>query len=119
RGGSVPAPLGSPAPRAHPSRYQYDKCQRFESHPETSVPFSRLDAPATTLRQINGIMTTFWITRSFIRMKSAARLAGSISVEAARQSRSDSSLRQRVVLRPCHLFSLDATSHDVNCSMKV
>ena len=39
-------------------------------------------------------------------------MTGSISVSAARYSRSNSSLRQRVVLRPENLFSLLATSHE-------
>ena len=45
---------------------------------------------------------------SFIRMNCAARLTGSISVSAAFQSWSYSSLRQRVMFRPDHLLSLAA-----------
>ncbi len=44
-------------------------------------------------------------------------MTGSISASAARQVLSYSSLRQRVGLRPCHLFSLVATSHEQNWSM--
>src|SRR5205823_7627583 len=62
------------------SRCQYARCQRFESQPEISVPFKRLEAPATTFRQMIGMTTTFWMTRSFILMNSAARLTGSISL---------------------------------------
>ena len=54
----------------------------------------------------------FWTTRSFILMNIAARLTGSISVSAPLYRRSNSSLCQRVVLRPENLFSLVATSHD-------
>ena len=57
------------------------------------------------------------MTSSFILMKSAARLTGSSSDSAARKSLSYSSLRQRVMLRPCHLLSFEATSHDVNWFM--
>ena len=50
-------------------------------------------------------------------MKSAARLTGSISDSAAFHARSYSSLRQRVLLRPAHLFSLAAASQETNGSM--
>src|SRR5438445_433883 len=66
-----------------------------------------------------GITTMFWMTRSFILTNSAARLTGSSSVSAARNSLSYSSLRQRVMLRPWNLLSLVETSHDVNWFMKV
>src|SRR5205823_2974550 len=40
------------------------------------------------------------------------------SPSASRNALSYRSLRQRVMLRPCHLFSFDATSHDTNARMK-
>src|SRR5213593_655473 len=58
------------------------------------------------------------MSRSFIRMNMAARLTGSISASADFQSLSYSSLRHRVGFRPSHLFSLDATSQEVNWSMR-
>jgi hypothetical protein len=72
---------------------------------------------ATRGRCTTGITTTFWMTMSFILMKSAARFTGSISASAARKVLSYSSLRQRVMLRPWYLLSLDAISHDVNWFM--
>src|SRR5215475_13925098 len=50
-------------------------------------------------------------------MNWAARLVGSISVSAARQRRSYSSLRQRVRFAPDHLFAFCATSHEQNARM--
>ena len=44
---------------------------------------SAVDDPETPLRQRTGITTTLAITMSFILMKSAARLTGSISPSAA------------------------------------
>ena len=73
---------------------------------------------ATRGRKTTGTTTTFWMTRSFILMKSAARLTGSSSASDARKALSYSSLRQRVMLRPCHLLSLVATSQEVNWFMK-
>src|SRR5258708_1708359 len=52
------------------------------------------------------------MTRSLIRMKSAARLTGSISVSAARQSRSDSSFRHRARLAPGHVFAVCGPSQE-------
>src|SRR5262249_60648387 len=91
--------------------------QQFESQPLISVPWSRFETADALPRQSNGTITTFWVSRSFIRMKWAARLTGSISVSAARKSRSYSSLRQRVALRPAHLFSFCEASHDTKGSM--
>src|SRR4029453_6113858 len=91
--------------------------QQFEPQPLISVPWSRLETADALPRQRNGTITTFWVSRSFIRMKWAARFTGSISVSAARKSRSYSSLRQRVELRPAHLFSFCETSHDTYGSM--
>src|SRR5215510_12303086 len=82
-----------------------------------SVPLSRLDTAEVTLRHRTGMTTTFWMRRSFIRMKWAARFTGSISDSAAFHSRSYSSFRHRGMLRPAHLFSFDATSHEQDCSM--
>ena len=50
-------------------------------------------------------------------MNSAARLTGSSSLSLASYSLSYSAFCQRVMLRPCHLFSLLATSLDRNCRM--
>src|SRR6266704_657550 len=72
---------------------------------------------ATRGRNTTGMTTTFWMTSSFILMNSAARLTGSSSLSPERKSLSYSSLLQRVMLRPCHLFSLEETSHDVNWFM--
>src|SRR2546425_8826891 len=90
--------------------------QRFESQPLISVPRSRFETADALPRQRKGTTTTFWVRRSFIRMKWAARLTGSISVSAARNNRSYSSFRQRVELRPAHLFSFWAISQDTNRS---
>ncbi len=54
---------------------------------------------------------------SFILMKSAMRLGGSISVSAWRHSRSNSGLRQRAMLRPVQPFSLLGISQDTNWAM--
>src|SRR4029453_8692239 len=92
--------------------------QQFESQPLISVPWSRFETADALPRQRNGTIATFWVRRSFIRMNWAARLTGSISVSAARKARSCASLRQRVELRPAHLFSFCETSHDTKGSMK-
>ena len=78
---------------------------------------NRVPMPATRGRYTTGMTTTFWITRSFIFTKSAARLAGSISDSAAFQTLSYSPFCQRVLLRPCHLLPRDATSQEANWSM--
>ena len=82
-----------------------------------SVSFSLSDRAETFARQMTGITTTFWIRRSFIRTNIAAALDG-IHLRIGR-------LPELVVLlvapprgiAPSHLFSLDATSHEVNWSM--
>jgi hypothetical protein len=51
-------------------------------------------------------------------MNMAARLTGSISCSAARQSWSYSSLRQRVTLAPVHWLAFCATSQEQNWRMK-
>src|SRR3989442_3130600 len=99
------------------SLYQWARFQRFESQPLISVPRSRFETADALPRQRKGTTTTCWVRRSFIRTKCAARLTGSISVSAARNSRSYSSLRQRVELRPAHLFSFWAISQDTKGSM--
>src|SRR5262245_17450439 len=96
--------VAAPA-RGYACRYQWAMFQQFESQPLRSVPRSRFETALPSPRQMNGTITTFWGSSSFIRMTWAARLTGSISVSAALKSRSNSSLRQRVVLRPAHLFS--------------
>src|SRR5438128_6171880 len=100
-------------------RYQYASRHRYESQPERSLPLRRLDTAATALRHTIGITTTFWTSMSFIRMNNAARFTGSISLSAAFQMRSYSSLRHRVVLRRAHLFSLEQISIDVKFDMNV
>src|SRR6266581_6081099 len=97
---------------------QYGTAQKSESQPLWTTSRIRFEIAATRGRNTTGMITTFWMTRSFSFTKSAARLTGSISASAAFQVRSYSSLRQRVGLRPDHLFSLEATSHEVNWSMK-
>ena len=52
----------------------------------------------------------FWMRRSFILMKIAARFTGSISDSAALYVRSYSSLLQRVLLRPAQLLAFVAIS---------
>src|SRR5262249_5863827 len=82
------------------------------------MPF-RLTADAETpLRHNTGMTTAFWITRSFILTNSAARVTGSSSETDALSAGSYSSLRQRVMFRPCHLLALADTSRDVNWFMK-
>src|SRR6267143_3544798 len=94
-------------------RYQYASRHRYESQPERSLPLRRLDTAATALRHTIGITTTFWTRMSFIRMNDAARFTVSISLSAAFQIRSYSSLRHRVVLRRAHLLSLEQISIEV------
>src|SRR5207245_2601259 len=77
------------------------------------------DTPATALRNPIGITPTCWTSMSFRRMNNAARFTGSISLSAAFQMRSYSSLRHRVVLRRAHLFSLEQISIDVKFDMNV
>ena len=81
------------------------------------MPRSLLDTAEAVPRQRNGTITTFWTSMSFMRMNSAARFTGSISVSAALYIRSYSSLRQRVEFRPAHLLSFWAISHDTNGCM--
>ena len=69
-------------------------------------------------RQTTGMAITFLMTRSFIWMNIVARLTGSSSPSAALWSLPNSSLCQRTMLRPCHLFSFEAISQGVNWSMK-
>src|SRR5262249_7659787 len=101
----------------HASRCQFCSAQKSESQPLRSTR-RRLLMAGVAGRWTTGITTRVWITRAVILMQSAARLTGSISLSAARNSLSYSSLRQRVMFRPCHLLSLEATSHDANWSMK-
>src|SRR4029077_4260103 len=114
------APTKQMAPsqrRGYASLYQNGSCQKSEAQP-LWVTLSLLLIAETRGRQATGITTTFLITMSFIWMNSAARLTGSSSASAALKSLPYSSLCQRVMLRPCHLFSFDAISQGVNCSMK-
>src|SRR4029453_4145626 len=90
--------------------------QKSESQPLCSSR-SLLAMARTRGRQTTGITTTFWMARSFILMYMPPRLTGSSSPSAALYSLSASSFRQRVMLRPCHLFSFEETSHDVNAIM--
>src|SRR6266851_2223163 len=72
---------------------------------------------ATTLGlATTGITTWLFTAISFSLISMAARLTGSSSVVAALWVSSYSLFCQRVMLRPCHLFSLDAASHETNCS---
>jgi hypothetical protein len=64
-------------------------------------------------------MTATWLTtRSFIRMNKAARVTGSISCSAMRQSWSYASFRHRTMLEPVHWFAFCATSQEQNSRMK-
>src|SRR5262249_43661992 len=105
------SPFGFRAP--HASRYQFASCQRSRSQPLSGAcsPLATVD---TRGRYTTGM--TVWLpqTRSFMRMNRAARLIGSSSPSAARKVLSYSSLRQRVMLRPCHLFALEASSQEQN-----
>ena len=83
-----------------------------------SIPARLLTAACSTLRHVTGITTALCTTMSFILMKSAARLTGSISFSALRHSRSNSALRQREMLRPFHPFSFVGISHEANWAMK-
>ena len=78
-----------------------------------------MPAACSTLRHVMGITTPCCTTRSFMRMKSAARLTGSISTSASRQSRSKSAFRQRAMFRPVHLFSRDGSSQETNWAMNI
>src|SRR5207253_10753357 len=97
---------------------QYASAQKSESQPLLTASRSLREIASTHGRKTTGMTTMCWMTRSFILTKSAARLTGSSSVSAAWKTLSYSSLRQRVVFRPCHLFCLEATSQEVNWSMK-
>src|SRR5215469_13050038 len=100
----------------HASRYQSFRFQRSLSQP-LSVALSLLEIAATQRRLTTGMTAASFTTMSFMAMNSAARLTGSSSRWAARNASSYASLRQRVGLRPCHLLSLEAISHDTNCCM--
>src|SRR5439155_1493731 len=95
-------------PPRHDVLCQKASRQNVESQPERSIPLRRTLDADTPLRHSTGMTTTFWITRSFILTKSAARFTGSSSESAARYARSYSSLRQRVMLRPCHVLAFEA-----------
>src|SRR5467141_3940286 len=74
---------------------------------------------ATTLGRATTAITTWLFTASsFSLMSMAARLTGSSSTVAALWISSYSLFCQRVMLRPCHLFSLVAASHEQNWFMK-
>src|SRR5262249_6267189 len=67
----------------HPvSRYQYARFQRFMSQGPTSGPRKLWLTAETRFGQTTGITTTSSITRSFLRMKSTARVTESNSVTA-------------------------------------
>src|SRR5262249_14914075 len=102
--------------RDHASRYQDDRWPRSPSQPLMS-PLTLLEMAETRGRYTTGMTAWSPQARSFMRMKRAARLTGSSSPSAARNALSYSSLRHRVMLRPCHLFSFDAASQEVNWFM--
>src|SRR5262245_40331506 len=77
-----------------------------------SIPLSELLAACMTFRQVMGITTELSTTLSFIRMNRAARLSGSISTSAWRQSWSKVGLRQRDRFRPVQLLSRERRSHE-------
>jgi hypothetical protein len=62
--------------------YQNGRYQKSESQPLWMALRILLPMAATRGRQATGITTTFLISRSFIWMKSAARLTGSNSASA-------------------------------------
>src|SRR5262249_16921547 len=105
-----------PGLRAHASRYQSARFHKSLSQPDLTV-WSLLDTACTFGRLTTGITVGSLQTRSFMRMNNAARLTGSSSPSAARNALSYSSLRQPVILRPCHLFSFVAISQEVNWRM--
>src|SRR5262245_52949926 len=75
-------------------RYQYAKFHRCRSQGPNSRPRKRRLTADTLRSQDTGRTTTSSPTRSFIRMKSAARLTGASSVAACFQSRSYPGLAQ-------------------------
>src|SRR5215468_3407872 len=106
-----------PGEAVHVSRYQSFRFQKSLSQP-LKVALSLFDIAATQRRLTIGITAASSTTMSFILINSAARLSGSSSLWEARKISSYSSLRHRVALLPCHLFSFEAISQDTNCSMK-
>src|SRR5262249_37277975 len=72
RAALTPGPGGS-RPAAYASRYHHGRCHRSESQAEVSAPRSLLETAETALRQRTGTTTALSITRSFMRMKCAAR----------------------------------------------
>src|SRR5262245_31239349 len=91
---------------------------KIESQLLGCTPPIWLDTAWTTLRQVMGMTTWLWMSRSFIWMKRAARLTGSISTSASRHRRSYSAFCQRVMFRRLHLFSRLGISHEQNWDMK-
>src|SRR6267378_7795542 len=74
---------------------------------------------ATTLGLATiGITTWLFTAISFSLISMAARLIGSSSTCAALWVSSYSLFCQRVMLRPCHLLALVATSHEQNWRRK-
>src|ERR1700751_2846776 len=83
------------------------------SQPVSST-VSLLLTPVDWGRVTTGITTWLLIAMSLHLISRAARLAGSSSTEAALCVSSYSLFCQRVMLRPCHLFSFCEASHEQN-----
>src|SRR5471030_1352400 len=106
-----------PLARAHPSRNQFWMSQVLLSQPVSST-VSLLLMPVVSGRATTGITTKLVIARSFSLISIATRFAGSSSTCAALWVSSYSWFCQRVMLRPCHLLALVATSHEQNWRRK-
>ena len=106
------------APVVQLSTYQFGRSQVLLSQPlrsQTSFSFTA----ATSGRETTGITTWSFTIISLHLISSAARFTGSSSVVAALKVSSYSLLCHRVLLRPDHLFSFCATSHDTNERRKI
>src|SRR4051794_40406624 len=95
------------------SRYQSCRAEKSRSQIESDgTSFS--DRPRTRARFTSGITQPDATTRSFMRMKCAARLTGSSSLSAAANAASYSGLLQRLLFRLCHLFAFCEISEERN-----
>src|SRR5471032_255480 len=105
--------VASLQPAPQPSRYQLARSQVLLSQPLSSATSLSFTA-ATPSRATTGITATLLTANSFSLISREARLIGSSSTWAALWVSSYSWFCQRVMLRPCHLLALVATSHEQN-----
>src|SRR5471032_1518320 len=100
------------------SMYQLPRSQVLLSQPlrsQTSLSFTA----ATSGRETTGITTCSFTIISLHLISMPARFTGSSSVVAALKTLSYSLLCQRVLLRPDHLFSFCAMSHETKVRRKI